>query len=40
MFMGNAGSQTDGLMHVVAEGNSSWSILRERRKGRREMEAE
>lgn len=30
MFIGTAGSQINGLMHVVAEGNSSWSVLRKR----------
>lgn len=30
MFIGTAWSQIYGLMHVVAEGNSSWSVLRKR----------
>lgn len=38
MFTSTAGSQTDGLMHVVAKGNSSWLILRKR--GRESREAE
>lgn len=41
MFMGTAGSQTDGLMHVVAEGNdSSCSIVRNGEREREGLEAE